>query len=85
MKNKVFEDNLKDSYVLEFCLKQGFKDGSWICDGKLKTVMCDDFIFDIKDIFTDLVEKAKKGLIIEWFHFSIENEISYLEYVKNQQ
>lgn len=65
-----------------FCKKQGFEFYSdfWVAGLVGQIILVSDFYFNFSDILFDLKTKQKKGLIIEWYYYCLDNETTILNY-----
>lgn len=83
MDTNTYKGVFKESLIFDFCLKQDFKFDCWVCPELKNQVVCSGYIFDIKDIYEDIINKCEKGVILNWFFWNIENDtyLTYLEFL----
>lgn len=85
------EQNYKiacESYIDEFCHKQGLSFEGWINDIVGEIAYISDMIFNFQDIVWDINSIQPKGLIIKWYNDTYDNHketgkfINYRSYSK---
>lgn len=75
-------------YIEKFCKKQGFDLDDVEDLSNLECIFVADYYFGINDIRYDIDNNIKKGLILEWHDYIVENKgendynINYYSYFK---
>lgn len=85
--NKSTIDKLKkdyesscNEYLKQFCKKQGFQDDGWVNNDVGGIAMCSDFFFNLHDIIWDINSGQKKGFIVQWYDYSLNDPKNYVNY-----